>query len=354
MVRRLRIGLVAPPWLSVPPERYGGTETVLDVLARGLLARGHDVTLFTIGDATSPVPRAWVYRHPVVPMGSTVAELFQVTSAYERLVDCDVIHDHTDAGPVWAAGKDDLPPVVATNHNTFSRERRALYAEAANRGVAVVAISHDQRSRAGDIPGIRVVHNGIDTSGFRLGPGTGGYALFVGRLCPDKGADQAIAIARRAGVPLRIAGKMWATEEREYFDQLIRPQLGADITYIGEIGSEERAAELGGAVALLNPIQWDEPFGLVMVEAMACGTPVIAFDRGAAPEIIAEGVSGRVVSDVDSAAYALGAVASLDRRACRRHVERWFSGERMVGAYEAVYREVLARRSDVRWPAAGA
>lgn len=337
MRRRLRIGVVAPPWVPVPPPKYGGTEGVIDTLARGLSARGHHVLLFTLGESTCPVPRAWVYHHPALPMGSTVAEMYQVTRAYRVLADCDVVHDHTDAGPMWAAGRAGFPPVVATNHNAFTRERRALYSEAARLGVRVVAISHDQRSHAPEVLVDAVVHNGIDPARFPFGRGEGGYAMFVGRFGEDKGAHRAVEAARRAGVPLRIAAKMRERDEEEYFERWIRPALGPDVVFLGEISPEERNRELAGAVALLDPIEWDEPFGLVMVEALACGTPVIAFRRGAAPEIVRDGVTGRLVDDVEGAAEVLAAAHGFDRFACRADVERRFSGDSMVYGYESAY-----------------
>lgn len=341
MERPLRIGLVAPPWVEVPPPKYGGTESVLDTLARGLVARGHRVTLYTVGDSTCPVDRAWVNEHAVTPMGSTVAELFQVTAAYEALSDCDVIHDHTDAGPLWAGGRSGMPPIVATNHNAFTRERSALYATAARLGVSVVAISEHHRATAQGVPDVQVVHNGIDVDRFPVGPGTGGYAVFVGRFSPAKGPAEAIAIARAAGVPLHLAGKMRDPDEQEYFQRFVEPELDDDIVYLGEIGAEQRDRELGGAVALVNPIQWDEPFGLAMVESMACGTPVVAFPNGAAPEIVRDGVNGYLVDDVDSGAAALAAISRLDRSTCRADVEERFSAEHMVRAYEEVYRRAV-------------
>lgn len=340
----LRIGLLAPPWLPVPPPRYGGTETVIDTLARGLQARGHDVTLFTVADSTCPVSRAWVYEHGPESMQTTVEELFHVTSGYARLAGCDVVHDHTDAGPAWAAARPGVPPIVATNHNAFGTERTALYAHAAGQGVEVVAISEHHRDTAPTIPGLHVVHNGIDVDAFPVGAGRGGYAMFVGRFSPEKGPAEAIAIARAAGIPLRIASKMRSVAEQEYFEAHVRPELGADVVYLGEIDSAERDRELGDALALVNPIQWDEPFGLAMVEALACGTPVVSFRNGAATEIVREGVTGFLVDDVTSAARALADAAGLDRGACRADVEERFSARRMVDGYLQVYDKAIAAR----------
>lgn len=339
----LRIGLVAPPWVPVPPPQYGGTEGVVDTLARGLVAQSHHVILFTVGDSTCPVPRAWVYRHPYAPMGATTAELYQVASAYDVLAGCDVVHDHTDAGPLWAGGRPGMPPVVTTIHNEFTRERRGFLAAVAKEGVAVVAISQDHASRASPVPVAGVVHHGLDLERFPFGTGEGGYALFVGRFSREKGAHRAIAIARRAGVPLLIASKMREPAEKEYFQRWIRPMLGLEVSYLGEVSARVRNRYLRDAVALVNPIQWPEPFGLVMIEALACGTPVIAFPSGAAPEIVRHGETGFLVRDVAAGARALQRVGEIDRATCRRDAERRFGAQRMVTDYVNLYRRVIAR-----------
>ncbi len=341
---------MAPPWALVPPQAYGGTEGVLDVLARGLLARGHGVVLYTVGDSTCPVPRAWVHEHAVAPMNQSLAELVHVVSAYRSLRDCDIVHDHTLAGPLWAGGRRQFPPIVVTNHGLFSRQHRVLFAAAAQLGVAIVAISEDQRRRAGPVPVAAVVRHGLDIDAFPVGRGDGGYAMWVGRFSPGKGAAEAIEIARRAGVPLRIAGKMHDLEEREYFHANVEPALGEDVVNLGEISPAERDEHLRHAVALLNPIQWDEPFGLVMVEALACGTPVVAFPRGAAPEIVRDGVTGFLVDDVRAAARALHRSGRLERATCRADAVQRFSAGRMVDEYVAVYRRVLDRRPAAALP----
>jgi len=355
----MRIGLIAPPWLSVPPARYGGTERVVDVLARGLRAAGEEVVLFSTGDATCPVPRRYAYAEPIEPMGTTIPELYHVRCAYEALAGCDIVHDHTVAGPVWAATRP-TPPVVATNHSPYTRELGALYADAGTH-VAIVAISHSQRATAPGVPIAAVIHHGLDPDRFPVGRGDGGYVLFLGRLSPEKGASRAIRIARAAGVPLRIAGRVQETVEREYFDRRIRPALGPEVEFLGELGSEDCARQLGGAVALLNPIRWNEPFGLVMIEALACGTPVITRPVGAAPEIVQHGVTGYLCTSFRQAVQAVTSAPALDRGCCRGAVEGHFSAARMVAQHTALYRRVChANRSATRlrrqgpdsWPAA--
>ena len=336
----MRIGLIAPPWVPVPPPRYGGTEVIVDVLARGFAALGHDVTLFATGDSACPVRRRWVHRHPPDPMNTTIAELRHVQAAYAQLADCDIIHDHTVAGPFWAATRRDRPPVVATIHGEFTAEMRSLYREAAS-WAWVTAISRSQRATAPDVAVAAVIHHGLDASTFPSGAGDGGYAAFLGRLAPQKGAHLAIEIARRAGIRLRIAAKMREPAEHDYFKHQIEPELGPDVEYLGEIGPGERKQLLRGAAALVNPISWAEPFGLVMIEAMACGTPVIAYPHGAAPEIVSHGVTGFLCADTREATAALVRIGDLSRAACRSAVQAEFSADRMVRDYLAVFRHAM-------------
>ncbi len=343
-VPALRVGLVAPPWVSVPPARYGGTEGFVDVLARGLDARGHAVRLFTTGDSTCPVDRSWVFPTAPEPMGLALLEAAHVRAAYEALEDCDVMHDNTTVGPVWAAAVRHPTPVVVTHHGDLTPPTAAVYADV-GRWATLVAISRSQRDSAPQVPFAAVIHHGIEAQSCSPGDGSGGYALFLGRLAPEKGASAAIEIARRAGVPLRIAAKMREQAERDYFEEYVAPHLGPGVEYLGEVDPEERTRQLAGAVALVDPISWAEPFGLVMIEAMACGTPVIAYPNGAAPEIVRDGLTGFLCDGVDEAVDALHRVGSLDRTACRRHVEAHFSADRMVDAYARLYAEVVARGS---------
>jgi glycosyltransferase involved in cell wall biosynthesis len=340
--RPLRVGLVAPPWLSVPPKGYGGTESVIDALARGLQAAGHEVLLFATGDSTCPVPRRWHFEGPSSPMGNTFAELTQVRSAYRTLAGCDVIHDHTLAGAVWAAGFGPAVPVVVTNHGEFNDDLRGLFRDLA-RSADIVAISEVQRRTAQGVPVCAVIHHGVEASRFTVGAGGGGYLAFVGRMHPDKGIHRAIEIARRAGMPLRIAAKMREPLEQEYFRDRVQPLLGTEVDYLGELSHDERDLLVGGADALLNPISWPEPFGMVMIEAFAVGTPVVAFPNGAAPEIITDGVTGYLVAGIDEAVAAVGHLDALDRGACRAAAEGPFSAARMVADHVRVYELAVAR-----------
>jgi glycosyltransferase involved in cell wall biosynthesis len=336
----MRIGLIAPPWLPVPPPKYGGTEAVVDRLARGLLARGHDVLLYTTGDSTCPVPKLWVYEQAQRDqLGQVVVELRHLVRAYDALRDCDIVHDHTVAGPVYSMRYPELP-VVMTAHGPFSDGLEDIYGAVADR-VPLIAISHHQASTA-HIPARAVIHHGIDPEAFPVGTGQGGYYCYMGRMAPYKGAREAVLIAREAGVRLLLAAKMDEPAEHEYFHDEVEPLLGDGIDYLGEIGGQERLDLLGNAVALLNPISWDEPFGLVMVEALACGTPVLAFPRGAAPEIVDDGVTGLLCQDVEDAVRRLPELAGLRRAACRQRAETDFSTARMVDKHLALYADVIA------------
>jgi glycosyltransferase involved in cell wall biosynthesis len=339
----VRIGLIAPPWLPVPPPAYGGTEAVVDRLARGLRAAGHEVVLFTTGDGTCPVDRRWVFEQAQgARMGEAVAELRHLVHAYEAVAHCDVVHDHTVIGPTYA-GRFPALPVVTTNHGPFVGELLDVYRAVAHR-VPVIAISHAQARGAAGLPLAGVIHHGIDVERFPKGSGDGGYLLFLGRMTPDKGAEQAIRVARRAGLPLVLAAKMREAPERRYFEERVRPLLGRGVEFVGEVGGAEKVELLGAATALVNPIQWDEPFGLVMIEALACGTPVLAMRRGAAPEIVDPGLTGALGDDEEDLARAVDGVAALDRAACRSAVEARFSTTRMVAEHLELFRRILAAR----------
>ena len=335
----MRIVIIAPPWVAVPPPAYGGTEGVLDTLARGLHGTGHDVLLFTTGDSTCPVPRASVLPQAVgVGAAGSATELRHVIHAYKAAAGADVVHDHTLVGPVYADRFVGLP-VLTTNHGPFQSELGDYYRAIGDR-TPIIAISHHQASTAEGIPIAAVIHHGLDLERHPAGTGDGDYALFLGRMCPEKGVDTAIRVARRAGVPLRIAAKMREPAEQLYFDRRVRPLLGRDIDYVGEVGGVDKLALLGGATCLLNPIAWAEPFGMVMLEALACGTPVVATPMGAVPEIVDHDVTGFICSGEESLAKAVVAAGDLDREACRQAVAGRFSARRMVADHLALYSAV--------------
>jgi glycosyltransferase involved in cell wall biosynthesis len=337
----MRIGLIAAPWIPVPPPNYGGTELVVDHIARGLAARGHDVRLFTLPQSTCPVDLDWVLPKAAEPMGFTVPEAQHVLAAYKAFDDVDVIHDHTVLGPALAAGhKHPDIPVVFTNHNLVTPQTRPLL-HAASAAGSLVAISHDQYSRDPDIEVTDVIHHGIDLDSYPFGPGGGGYAMFLGRMNPDKGPERAIRIARAAGMRLKMVVKMWEPGEKAFFRDVVEPLLGPDIELYLESTKEQNIELLRHAEALVNPISWHEPFGLVMPEAMACGTPVLAFARGAAPEIIQHGVTGWLGADEADLAKALTRVRDFDRQTCRQLVETRFTLQRMARDHERLYRRLI-------------
>ena len=338
----MRIGILATPWAPVPPPLYGGIEQAIDGLARGFSAAGHDVTMFTTGDSTSPVRREWLlaasegYR-----IGYTVPELRHVMAAYEALAHVDVVHDHTVLGPVYAQQATEVP-VVTTIHGPFNEELTDIYRRIADR-VPIVAISQAQRAVVPDLRIARVIHHGIDASRFPFGDGSGGYCLFLGRMNPDKGAHRAAVAARKAGVPLVMAGKCREPWEHKFFDAEIAPYLSDDVRYVGEVPHEEKMQLLAGARCTLFPIRWNEPFGLVILESLACGTPVLAFNEGASAEIIEHGKTGFICEDESDMADAIHAAADLDRRECRAATETYFSMDRCVGEHLELFRELTGQ-----------
>lgn len=338
----MRIGLIAPPWITVPPTVYGGTELVVDGLARGLAARGHDVRLATIGDSTCPVEQISCFEQAPAFLGEAVPETVHALHAYEQLDDVDIIHDHTTLGPVVGLGRVSPElPVAVTHHGPVTPLTEPLL-RAAIGHTALVAISHAQRRAARHLPIAAVVHHGIDLDQFNPGPGDGGYLVFLGRMSPDKGPHRAIRIARALGRRLVLICKMWEDCEHDYYESAVRPLLGPDVDLLLSAGPEERMELLRQAEALVNPIHWAEPFGLAMVEALACGTPVLAFPHGAAPEIVDHGVTG-FLADGEQALTAAGRrLDELDRALCRKAAQERFSLDRMVTNYERLYRRLTA------------
>jgi glycosyltransferase involved in cell wall biosynthesis len=349
----MRIGLIAPPWVPVPPPAYGGTELVIDNLARGLKELGHDVKLFTVGESTCPVPSEYLYREPAAPIGIAIAESSHVLAAYEALADVDLIHDHTLLGPL-VAGSAGMrrPPVVTTNHGPFTDETRRIWSRV-SRHASIICISHSQARSSGGVPVSAVIHHGIDLDVHQAGPGGGDYLMFIGRMSADKGVHHAVRIAREAGLPLIMATKMREAAEIEYFNAAIRPLLQSEDQMPSEMPLRRRLSLLRGAAALLNPITWREPFGLVMAEALASATPVLAFPNGAAPEIVDPGRTGFLCRDEAEMVTAIGKVGQIDRHECRSAAERRFSLQRMARDHERFYRRVLDREVLDRMPAAG-
>jgi len=329
------IAIIAPPWLPVPAPAYGGTEAVLDVLARGLKAAGHEVLLICHPDSQCPVPKASVVpAEDAVPMGRSSIELEHVIGAYELVKDCDVVHDNTLAGPIYSARYPKLP-VATTNHNLFSRKYNAIFGAVVPR-VALVAISNSHATST-HLPVDAVVHHGLNVDDYPFGAGDGKYAALLGRMAENKGVHRAIAVAKAAGVPLKIAAKMREPHEHAYFDQFVRPHLGEDVEYLGEVEADGKRELLQSAMALLNPISWREPFGMVMLESLACGTPVVGCPQGAAPEIVEHGLTGFLGDSDAELVNGLLSIDQIDRAMCREQARQRFSVERMVEGYVRVF-----------------
>jgi glycosyltransferase involved in cell wall biosynthesis len=338
----MRIGIIAPPWAPVPPPLYGGIEQAIDGLARGFHRAGHEVLLFTTGDSTSRVPRKWVLKASEGwRMGYTVPELRHIMAAYEGLAGFDVIHDHTILGPVYAQRFPDLN-VVTTIHGPFNEELTDIYWRIAD-DVPIIAISNAQRAVVPELKIARVIHHGLDASAFPVGEGAGDYCLFLGRMNPDKGAQRAVDAARKAGVPLVMAGKCREPWEHQFFDHEIAPHLSEDIHYAGEVPHEEKLELLARARCLLFPIRWNEPFGLVMLESMACGTPVLAFREGAAPEVVEHGVTGFLCDNEDDMSENIHRAKDLHRVDCRAAVEGYFSMDRCVAEHLELFEDLGQR-----------
>jgi glycosyltransferase involved in cell wall biosynthesis len=345
----MRIAQVAPLFESVPPRLYGGTERVVSYLTEELVRRGHDVTLFASGDSSTRatlvpvVERAMRFdaaRRDVVG-AEFIRELGMV---FARAADFDVIHCHVD---YLAFPFDGLTP-TPTLHTVHGRldlpHLGPVYRQF--RTVPLVSISDAQRAPLDplDVRWAGTVYHGLPLERYAFAAEDQGYLAFLGRLSPEKQADLAIEIARRVGLPLKIAAKVDATDQ-EYFEQVIAPLLDDPLVeFLGEIGDDDKPAFLGGARALLFPIDWPEPFGLVMIEAMACGTPVIARPCGSVPEVVADGRTGFLGDTLIDLAAAVKRLDEIDRAECRRHVEARFSVARMGEDYERVYRRLRARR----------
>jgi len=324
---------------SVPPRSYGPWEQVASTLTEGLVARGHDVTLFATADSATSA-----HLHAEAPAGyeedpdvdAKVSEALHIAAVFERADEFDVISNQFDFLPL-AFSRLVRTPVVTTVHG-FSSERIVPVYRAYDDIAHYVSISDSDRHPS--LHYAATIHHGIELERFSVGAGDGGYLLFLGRIHPDKGTATAIDVAARAGVPLVIAG---VVQDEDYFADEVAPRIdGTSVTFVGPVGPAERDRLLGGAMALLHLIDFDEPFGLSVVESLATGTPVIANARGSMPELLDDGVTGFLVRGADDAVAAVGRLDRLDRAVCRRTAQTRFSAERMVADYEALFARVAA------------
>ncbi len=344
--RRLRIAQIAPLYERLPPKLYGGTERVVSYITEELVKRGHEVTLFASGDSLTRAKLssgcATALRLAGKPELGTFIQLPMISDAYENAEDrFDIIHSHID---YWSFPFARLVrvPTVATMHGRLDiDELRPIYYR--YRSISVVSISDAQRIPLQFMNWVATVYHGLPRDLLRFSPGPGKYLAFLGRISPEKRPDLAIDVARKIGIPLKIAAKVDVVD-RAYFEAVIEPRLAPpDVEYIGEINDVEKSEFLGNAIALLFPIDWPEPFGLSMIEAMACGTPVVARPCGSVPEIVKPGVSGIIGSTVDQLVAAVGQAASLSREGCRAEFESRFAVEVMVDNYERIFRRLIAQ-----------
>jgi glycosyltransferase involved in cell wall biosynthesis len=334
----MRIAEVAPPWIAIPPEGYGGIELIVDVLARGLQARGHDVTLFAPEGSTSPAEVV----SPLPPAGASAIgdawhEAYHAVSAYQRADEFDLIHDHTFLGPALAGMRHGRPTIVHTLHGPWDARTSAYY-ELVHQRVHLVAISETQRRANDDVRYAAVIPNGIDLDRYPLHDGERDrYLVYIGRANRDKAPELAVELAHRAHLPLRLLVKRAEPAEQRYWNDKVLPRLGPHDEVLDEIGHDEKVELLQRARAFVFPIRWEEPFGLVMIEALACGTPVVATPRGAATDIVENGISGYLCADLSSLASRLQHVEEISPQSCRARVEQHFSADAMLDRYDQLF-----------------
>lgn len=340
----MRIALISPLWERVPPFRYGGIELVVKLLTDELVRRGHDVTLFASGDSITSaelvsvhekalrldrsIVEAGVYEHLIL------SELFHNADRF------DIVHSHFGFGALSFAELVKTP-TVHTLHGAFTPENQKIWNHFPNQ--PLVSISDAQREPCPNLNYIHTVYNGIDTSVYKYNPNPDGspYLAFVGRISPEKGPIGAIEVAKATGLPLKMAGKVDAVD-RKYYQEQVEPLIdGEQIQYLGEVSHEEKVKLLADATLTLFPITWREPFGLVMIESMATGTPVVGMNMGSVPEVIADGETGFVCNSLAEMIEVVPNATKLDRQTCREYVVSRFSVESMTDEYEKAYARVL-------------
>lgn len=343
----MRIAQVAPLWERVPPPAYGGIELVVGLLTDELVRRGHDVTLFASGDSISLAKLKSAHSQALRLDPNVreygIYEMLQMSQVYEQAQEFDIIHSHMGCAAL-PYSKLVKTPTVHTLHGIFTPDNEKLFRHAHQQ--PYISISETQREPRLGLNYVATVYNGVDTDSYRFypQPDSPPYLAFLGRISPEKGTHLAIDIAKRSGWHLKIAGKVDMVDV-EYFEEQIKPHIdGKQIEYLGEANHAQKNILMGGAVATLFPITWREPFGLVMIESMAAGTPVIAMKLGSTPEVIAHGKTGFLCNDIDACVAAIDQIPTLSREACRQHVVDRFSVQKMVDGYEAVYRQLIQDR----------
>jgi glycosyltransferase involved in cell wall biosynthesis len=341
---RLRIAQLAPLYERIPPKLYGGTERVVSYITEELVRRGHQVTLFASGDSETGALLV-----PGCPQSLRLAgkaelggflQLPMISDVYDGAANrFDVIHSHIDYWSFPFARLTNVPTVATMHGRLDVEELHPVYAR--YRSMPLVSISDAQRTPLPLMNWVDTIYHGLPRDLLRFSPGPGKYLAFLGRISPEKRPDLAIEVARRVGIPLKLAAKVDAVD-RDYFQTVIKPLLSPpDIEYIGEIGEPEKSEFLGNALAFMFTIDWPEPFGLAMIEALACGTPVIARPCGSIPEVIRNGATGFIVKSVEEMVAAVRDIGKLAREECRREFENRFTVEIMVDRYEQVYRQLI-------------
>lgn len=344
----MRIAQIAPLWERVPPFRYGGIELIVSLLTDELVRRGHEVTLFASGDSITKADLKSVHDQ-ALRLDPTIKEhgiyeQMMLSGLYQQATDFDIIHSHVGhtALPYSVFAK---TPTIHTTHGIFTPDNEKLFQQFADQ--PFTSISEAQREPRLGLNYIHTVYNGIDPDayGFQATPTQPPYLAFVGRLSPEKGPEGAIKIAQATGLPLKMAGKIDVVD-REYFDETLNPLIdGEQIQYLGEVSHEEKVQLLKNAAVTLFPITWREPFGLVMIESMATGTPVIGMALGSVPEVIAHGKTGFICHTLEEMSQAIPEAMKLDRQTCRDYVLSRFSVQTMVNEYEQAYETVLGNIS---------
>jgi glycosyltransferase involved in cell wall biosynthesis len=339
----LRIAEIAPVWVSVPPPSYGGIELVVSLVADGLVDRGHDVTLFacggskTKGTLVSPLDKS----PDLADMGASITDdVIHTLSAYLQAGDFDVIHDHSGFGPAFGALLSGRPPVVRTLHGPWSEEARRFHGALDGR-VHLVAISESQAGFNPDLSYAGVVYNGLDIDAYPYREDKEDFLLFLGRCNPEKGPEVAVEVAKRAGKHLKMVVKRAEPAEIQYWERMVEPRLTGDEDISFDVTHDEKVDLLGRAQGTLCTIQWPEPFGLVMTESMACGTPVIVPPMGAAPELVVDGRTGFLRAELDDMVECVGRLGEIDPAACRARVADNFTAEVMVAGYEKIFERVV-------------
>jgi glycosyltransferase involved in cell wall biosynthesis len=346
----MRIAQVAPLYESVPPRAYGGTERVVSYLTEELVRQGHRVTLFASGDSVTRAeliaPRPCSLRLDSSCVDQLACHFVLLEQVFREAARFDVIHFHIDYLHFPLSRRHHYPHLTTLHGRLDIPELPALYQEYPD--MLVVSISDAQRRPLPWLQWQGTVYHGLPSDLFAFHPQGGDYLAFLGRISPEKRVDRAVEIARRAGLKLKVAAKIDKVD-RDYYEEKIAPLLREPhVEYIGEVGGSDKEELLGHARALLFPIDWPEPFGLVMIEALACGTPVIAWRQGSVPEVLTDGVTGFIVESLDEAVAAVDRVAALDRRVCRQVFEERFSAGRMARDYLSIYRRLAERSADGR------